>query len=52
MDGFPVYDAYLVHFYVHSPDYDNVECEFCVITQLDMQVPEDPFPIINSVDFG
>lgn len=28
---FPGYDLYLIHVYIHSPDFDNPDCGFCNI---------------------
>lgn len=50
MGDFPGYELYQVHFYAHSPDYNTIDCDFCVAVQWDMMaVPEEsPFDVINS----
>lgn len=36
MDDFPGYDMYLVHFYAHSPDYNDPDCGYCDISSWDV----------------
>lgn len=51
MGDFPGYDAYLVHLYIHSPDYNDGDCLFCVARLWDMQPPvESPFDLINNIN--
>jgi hypothetical protein len=48
---FPGYDLFMVHFYAHSPDYNTIDCDFCIAVQWDMSpVPDpSPFDVINGL---